>query len=94
MCECFRVIDQSLEKDYVFKKYSEDCLGQSLKYFEQELTKIQDTIKGQTDYQKGLEFGKTIGIRTQSLMIQRCDQFFYFMEKVKKEVFRTLDIES
>jgi tetratricopeptide (TPR) repeat protein len=93
-CDCFKTIDQSLGKDHVLKKYSEDCLVQSFKYFESELLKIQDTIRGETDYQKGLEFGKTIGVRTQSLMVKRCDQFFYFMENIKKEMFTTTDIES
>jgi tetratricopeptide (TPR) repeat protein len=94
MCDCFKAIDKSIGRDNILNKYTEDCLLQALKYFEPELTKIQDTIQGQTDYQKGLELGKTMGVKTQSLMIQRCDQFFYFMENVKKEMFTTTDIES
>lgn len=93
-CGCFKQIDPSLAKNVIFEKFIDECFVRIIEQFEPELVKIKDTIQGESDYQKGVEFGKTIGLRTQSLMIHRCDPFFYFIENLKKEMFQTADIDK
>lgn len=94
LCECFNTVDKSLEGGDVLDKYQENCFTQTLRQFESEINEISDTIQGDTDYDRGRKFGQLISTRTQLTMIDRCDQFFYFMDEFRKGVFKTVDREK
>src|SRR5690606_8011213 len=42
----------------------------------------------------GQKFGRLISTRTQVTMIDRCDQFFYFMDEFRNDVFKTVNKEE
>lgn len=93
-CECFKTIDQSQGQDYVLEKYKQDCFVQTLQGFEADFNKIKDTIRGSADYERGVELGRIISIKTQVLMIKRCDQFYYFMDNVRSGLLRNVDVDQ
>lgn len=93
-CDCFKTIDQSQGHDVVLTKYKEDCFAQTLKNFETEINQIKDTVQANTDYERGVEFGRMIGIKTQVLMIKRCDPFFHFMDNVRNGLLRNVNIDE
>lgn len=94
LCDCFTTIDQSPGEEYVFTKFKDDCLAQALKIIEAEKNSMMDTIDDGTDYQRGLEFGRKIGIKAQAIMIQRCDLFFQHMDNVRNDIFRNVSIDQ
>jgi hypothetical protein len=91
LCDCFETIDESLEGVDVLTKFQENCIMQTLKVFASEINNISDTVKNLTDYERGQKFGRLISARTQVIMIERCDQFFYFMDKFRNGVFKTVN---
>ena len=93
-CDCFKTIDQSLGRDYVLTRYKADCTTQALQDLQTEMNRIRDTIQGATDYERGLEIGRMIGIKAQALMIKRCDEFYYFMDDIRNELLRNVNIDQ
>ncbi len=94
MCDCFKLIDPSLEKNLIFNQFIDGCAVQVIKQFEPELEKLKDTLQDKSNYQRGEELGTTIGLSTQSLIIHRCDAFFYFIENLRKEMLETTDVDK
>jgi hypothetical protein len=70
-CDCFKIIDQSLEGVDVLTKFQENCFMQTLQDFESEIETISDTSKDGTDYEPGRKLGLLISVRTQDIMVER-----------------------
>jgi tetratricopeptide (TPR) repeat protein len=84
-------MNESSEEASVLDAFQKNCFMQTLRQFESEINEIADTIKGSTDYERGLKFGRFISTRAQISLIHRCDEFLDFMGHFRKGIFKTVN---